>query len=249
MSALTIIRDIKAVGGNLRLIDGGLKVSAPPGKMTPGMLIELKEHKPEILAALLMGGKNLPGMDQGLDSERAILRCPVGELESGGLKLGRQRNCLLCGVQLDHDGGDCWHKAFHVGEESPKVDCPNPPPKIGTATSSPESEKATAGPRRDDQAPGILPQARERINVVAVTWLRENRQELKAAGWAASQLWRKNKSRGIAWAGVWGMPGLSVAIQSDGCICFHFTDAGKQIKQTAWPMPQGKLKSKRMIAS
>jgi len=119
MSALTIIRDIKAVGGNLRLIDGGLKVSAPPGKMTPGMLIELKEHKPEILAALLMGGKNLPGMDQGLDSERAILRCPVGELESGGLKLGRQRNCLLCGLPLDQDGGDCWHRAFHVGDDSP----------------------------------------------------------------------------------------------------------------------------------
>jgi hypothetical protein len=238
MSALTIIRDIKAVGGNLRLIDGGLKVSAPPGKMTPGMLMELKEHKPEILAALLMGGNKLPGGDQGLDSERAILRCPVGELESGGLKLGRQRNCLLCGLPLDQDGGECWHRAFHLNGDSPNLDYPNQPQKVGTTPSSPE--KAAAGPRLNDKAPGILPQARERISPVALSWLRENRQGLKAAGWPANQLWRRNKSKGIAWAGVWGIPGLSVVIQSDGCICFYFTDAGKQIRQTAWPMPQRK---------
>jgi hypothetical protein len=264
MSALTIIRDIMAIGGNLRLIDGGLKVSAPPGKVSTSMLKKLKEHKPEILAALLMGGNKLPGGDQGLDSERAILRCQIGEhLKSklapkgvGGKfdgqkneppKLGTARNCQLCGRPLNHDGGDCWHKAFHVGDQSAKLRTPDPAPNLDAGASSPESEKAAAAPRLNDQAPGILPQAPERINIVALSWLRENRQGLKAAGWPANQLWRRNKSRGIAWMSIWGMPGLSVAIQSDGCICFHFLDNGKQIKQTAWP--QGKLKSKRRIAS
>jgi len=154
--------------------------------------------------------------------------------------LGTARICLLCGTPLNHDGGDCWHRAFHLKGDSPNLDYPNQPPKVGTATLSPISKKATAGPRCDDQVKTIQPHVREQINPVALSWLRENRQGLKAAGWPASQLWRRNKSRGIAWAGVWGMPGLSVAIQSDGCICFHFTDAGKQIKQTAWPMPQRK---------
>ncbi len=190
MSALTIIRDIKAVGGNLRLIDGGLKVSAPPGKMTPGMLMELKEHKPEILAALLMGGKNLPGGDQGLDSGGSKLSCQIGDhlnsalaqngdLKSDGQKkdspiLESARNCLICGVQLNQDGGDCWHRAFHVGDQSAKLRNPNQPPKVGTTPSSQESEKAAAGPRCDDQVKTIQPHVPERINVVAVTWLREN---------------------------------------------------------------------------
>jgi len=245
MSALTIIRDIKAVGGNLRLIDGGLKVSAPPGKMTPGMLIELKEHKPEILAALLMGGKNLPGMDQGLDSERAILRCPVGELESGGLKLGRQRNCLLCGLPLDQDGGDCWHRAFHVGDDSPTLGCHDQPPKVGAATSSPISEKAAAGPRCDDQVKTIQPHVREQINVVAVTWLRENRQGLKAAGWSCRELYRRNISPGILFSPIWEKPFLKTTLLDHGDIEFEFVDAGRDCINVARPMPQRKIKSKR----
>jgi len=27
--------------------------------------------------------------------------------------------CLICGVSLDQDGGDCWHKAFHMGVQKP----------------------------------------------------------------------------------------------------------------------------------
>jgi len=33
-------------------------------------------------------------------------------------------------------------------------------------------------------------------------------------------------------------------MESDGCVCCHFMDAGRQVKQTAWPMPQRKSKRK-----
>jgi hypothetical protein len=251
---------IKRKGIFVSVVDGRLKVE-PASKITDEIRASIKEHRQGIIAALTGGG--MPVVDQVLMSGGSKLSCQtlaklnvqsaIQEAMSGKSdgqkkeppKLGAARICLLCGIPLNLDGGDCWHKAFHVGDDSPTLDCPNQPPKVGAATSSPISKKATTGPRCDDQVKTIQPHVREQINPVALSWLRENRQGLKAAGWPASQLWRKNESRGIAWMSIWGMPGLSVVIQSDGCICFHFLDNGKQIKQTAWPMPQRKIKSRR----
>ena len=123
MSALKIIRDIKAVGGNLRLIDGGLRVSAPPGRMTPGILAELKEHKQEILAALLTVGNKLPGVDQvqDVDSSKVSRQPGPHKSEDSPPDLWTPGNCLLCGLPLNQDGGDCWHRAFHLGDQSAKL--------------------------------------------------------------------------------------------------------------------------------
>jgi len=111
-----LLDSMRMKGISVSLVDGRLKVE-PAIKITDELRASIKEHRQGIIAALLMGG--MSGGDQVLETERAILRCPVGELESGGLKLGRQRNCLLCGLPLDQDGGDCWHRAFHVGDDSP----------------------------------------------------------------------------------------------------------------------------------
>lgn len=85
-----------------------------------------------------------------------------------------------------------------------------------------------------------------RINPVALSWLTENRQALRAAGWKPCELYRRNKSRGICWAGVWGQSGLSVVIESSGCINFHFkAPTGQTIRQTAWPRNHKKRNHKK----
>jgi len=248
-----LLDSMRMEGISVSVVDGRLKVE-PASKITDELRASIKENRQGIIAALTDGG--MPVVDQVLESDGSKLSCQIGdqlnslltqkgEQKSDGQKkeppkLGTARICLLCGIPLNQDGGECWHRAFHVGDDSPTLGCHDPVPNLDAGASSPISKKATTGPRCDDQVKTIQPHVREQINPVALSWLRENRQGLRAAGWAASQLWRRNKSKGIAWSGVWGMPGLSVVIQSDGCICFHFMDAGRQVKQTAWPMQQRK---------
>jgi hypothetical protein len=75
-----------------------------------------------------------------------------------------------------------------------------------------------------------------RISPIARMWLEKKRSELRAAGWTMAELYRRNRSRGIAWTDVWDMELLSAIIESDGCISFRFqTPTGHRIKQTAWP--------------
>jgi len=123
--------------------------------------------------------------------------------------------CLICGLPLDQDGGECWHRAFHM-------QAVKPPPEAA-------------------KAPTIIEQARANISRVALSWLRENKADLRRHGWRPSELWRRNKSKGICWCSIWGMPGLSVVIETSGCLTFHFIDSGRHLKQTAWP----KLNQKR----
>jgi len=259
-----LLDSMRMEGISVSVVDGRLKVE-PAGLLTDKIRSSIKDNRQELIAALLMGG--VPGIDQALESDGSKLSCQIlaklnvqsaiQEAMSGrsdGQKkdsrnLGSKDSCLICGIPLDQDGGDCWHKAFHLKGDSPNLDYPKQPPKVGTASSSPEPEKAAAAPRLNDQAPGIQPHAPERINVVAVTWLRENRQGLKAAGWAASQLWRKNKSRGILFSPIWTRPFLRVTLLDHGAIEFEFVDAGRDCINVARPMPHGKLKSKRRIAS
>jgi hypothetical protein len=255
---------IEREGISVSVVGGKLKVE-PASKITDEIRASIKENRQGIIAALLMGGNNLPGIDQALDSDGLKLGSQSqdqinselpknGDLKSDGQKkespkLGAARNCSLCGRPLNLDGGDCWHKAFHVGDQSVKLRTPDPAPKVGTATSSPESKKAAAGPRLNDQAPGILPHVREQINPVALSWLLKNQQELKRHGWAASQLWRRNKSRGILFSPIWEKPFLKTTLLESGAVEFEFIDAGRDCINLARPMPHGKLKSKRRIAS
>jgi hypothetical protein len=53
------------------------------------------------------------------------------------------------------------------------------------------------------------------------------------AGW-----YRRNKSRGIAWAGLWEQPHLKAYLLENGVIEFEFFDGGREVIQTARPMPQ-----------
>lgn len=129
--------------------------------------------------------------------------------------------CPLCGVPLNQDGGHCWHRAFHCG-----------------------LEKAAGAPSDDEQTAPAPATCRCQISPVALAWLQGHRQQLRAAGWTMADLYRRNKSRGIAWVGLWDMPGLSVAIESGGAISFNFQDVtGKRLRQTAWPRKHHRKRS------
>jgi hypothetical protein len=71
---------------------------------------------------------------------------------------------------------------------------------------------------------------------IALTWLQDHRQALKAAGWTAAELYRRNKSKGIAWCGLWDKPFLEVYLQPGGVIEFECVMHGRDIHQTAGPL-------------
>jgi hypothetical protein len=132
--------------------------------------------------------------------------------------------CLICGVPLDQDGGDCWHLAFHLGEcASPKLD----PLRI-----SDDSAKLSS--------PTHSPKRGKRISSVALAWLQNHRQALRQAGWTGRELYRRNKSKGIGWCALWDAPFLKVYLHENGVIEFECVIAGKDIIQTARPMHQAR---------
>ncbi|MBV5339416.1 MAG: hypothetical protein J0665_07640 [Deltaproteobacteria bacterium] len=99
-------------------------------------------------------------------------------------------------------------------------------------------------PMCDDKALARMKQVHTSMSFIAISWLAVNRAHLKAAGWTMRELYRRNKSKGIAWAGLWDMPGLTVTIEGSGCISFYFQAAtGQKIKQTAWPKKHQRKRS------
>jgi len=101
-------------------------------------------------------------------------------------------------------------------------------------------EKSSGSPSCDDK-PVVRPiPCREKISPVALSWLREQRQALKAAGWTMRELCRRNRGKGLAWAGIWDIADMTATLQ-EGMIVIDFRDGGKVVRQTARPMPQRKL--------
>jgi hypothetical protein len=102
-------------------------------------------------------------------------------------------------------------------------------------------EKSSGSPSCDDK-PVVRPiPCREKISPVALEWLREQRQALKAAVWTMAGLYRRNRSKGLAWSGIWVQPLLKVYLHDSGIIEFECVIAGKDIIQTARPAPQREL--------
>jgi len=82
------------------------------------------------------------------------------------------------------------------------------------------------------QSPGRL-RAPGKPSPVALAWIREHRQALQCNGWTMAELYRRNKSRGIAWCGLWEKPFLKVFLQPGGVIEFECIVLGRDIIQTA----------------
>jgi hypothetical protein len=122
------------------------------------------------------------------------------------------------------------------------------------------NQEATGGPSSNDKPEALPTPCREyitkgvtkrypledspklgsRISPVALSWLAENRVQLKAAGWTGRELYRRNKSKGIAWCSLWDQPFLKVFLHDNGVMQFECVIAGKDIIQTARPMKQAR---------
>ena len=80
----------------------------------------------------------------------------------------------------------------------------------------------------------------EKMHPRAVAWLAEHRIALKAAGWTAKELYRRNRSPGVGWLRLWKKEDLKAILEPSGRIIFTFSGAlGNLIQQTA--IPQGVL--------
>ncbi len=97
------------------------------------------------------------------------------------------------------------------------------------------AEEEEASPVRSISQSGVNHQ----YLATAHAWISSHRQALHAAGWTSPELYRRNKSKGIAWMEIWKKPGLEIVINDDGTIAFRFlTATGQSITQIARPQQQ-----------
>ncbi|MCI5210246.1 MAG: hypothetical protein D3910_15960, partial [Candidatus Electrothrix sp. ATG2] len=68
-------------------------------------------------------------------------------------------------------------------------------------------------------------------------WVADHRTALKAAGWTAKELYRRNRVPGLGWwSRLWKKEDLEVVFEPSGRIIFTFSNSvGAQIKQTGIP--------------
>jgi len=84
--------------------------------------------------------------------------------------------------------------------------------------------------------PPYSPKQGGRISPVALEWLQEHRQALRQTGWTGRELYRRNKSKGIAWCDQWNKPFFKAYLHDDGVIEFEFVDGGRDVILTARPL-------------
>ena len=119
-------------------------------------------------------------------------------------------------------------------------DSPNPSPPVRSIPPTGDNS-----PRTDTRR--LTPKRAETIPPAAKEWLQDHRQELKAAGWSMRELYRANRSRGIAWVAIWDKHFLKVYLHDNGVIFFEFIDSGRDCQQTARPMPQRPTRAQKGV--
>lgn len=70
---------------------------------------------------------------------------------------------------------------------------------------------------------------------IALAWLQEHRQALRAAGWTARELYQRNKSKGLCWCSLWDKPFFQAYLHDNGVIEMECVIAGRDVIQTARP--------------
>jgi len=74
------------------------------------------------------------------------------------------------------------------------------------------------------------------IHPIALKFMQENRKHLQACGWTPSELYRRNKTQGVIFAGIWSKDMLKVRVTAEGKITLEWINAsGQLVKQTAKP--------------
>ncbi len=142
------------------------------------------------------------------------------------------------------------HKAellafLQSGSDRPSFDERNPPPPTDRDIPTERGTEHTRSNQRAEQYKpvGSRPPATrlpDKMTPRAVAWLAEHRPALKAAGWTAGELYRRDRSRGMGWLRLWNKEDLKAVFDPSGRIVFTFINGtGQRITQTA--VPQSKL--------
>jgi TubC N-terminal docking domain len=263
MSALQIIREIEAAGAEIFIHNGGLRLVAAKGKVTPSMQAKVKENKAEIIDILSLTplDKNandigiedkyrpedneVPGNESedlsvvGYNSARE-LRSPIlvpdlckdcPRLEIVNIMGTDVPGCLYLAPGEYTDG---WRRLPQGIEEC-----------LAAIISAAMSTEGTANINRLPVHPPPSRPSTKKVkpSPLALEWLKDHKDVLRLAGWTAPELFRRDKSKGLAWVSLWDKESLEVSIKEDGVIVFQFQSATNQtITQTARPIKRKSLR-------
>ncbi len=248
-STSDLLSALSGAGVTVSLVGDKLKVV--PGKLvTEAVKQVIVQHKREIIESLRLAAVTHPG-EEGNPWD--WLR-PISEGKPCYAGRGQGPSCFSC---QSYDGkGASWPGLCRFPESIGRVvleldwnivDIVNgcgcyetDVKRIAIRDAEPDfcfddsPFEESGSPSCDQQPVTAHPSCREKISPVALKWLREHHQELKAAGWTMRELYRRNRSRGLAWARVWDKAGM-VATMREGVLAIEFQDGGKVVRQTARP--------------
>lgn len=256
-STCELLSALSLQGISITLVGDKLKVE-PKRLISDEVKRQVGQHRAEIVSALTGGpAKDSTYAKKGAGQIESETISPLLEHSRHESPVPKTRGCFQCG---HYDGkGATWPGTCRyfetIGEPAKEIDFNVVDPLHGCKCFAPESDnkrlqviqgqKERRLPPGDDSGwftPGQAgPQRRrtkERLSLVAVSWLQDHKQELRAAGWPASQLWRRNKARGICWSSRRDAPFFKAYLHDDGVIEFECVIAGRDVIQTARPMPQ-----------
>jgi len=212
MNAEQVLKTVRTAGGQLILFDGKLK-----GKRLDNVTRPLvKKHKAEIIS-LLQKTMLSPSRVNDATVEPNLKHCPL--CNGHEFTHGNQGGYFCTTCQSGHEGDPF----LASGKRS------------STTLKGHDSGWCMPGVNHNATARAPKGNTFSSFNT-AHKWILQHRQELLDTGWNSSELYRRNKSLGIAWLRIWDKPGVDVNVGRKGEIVFYFKNTtGKKIQQTAFP--------------
>lgn len=208
-----------------RAEEGGVKlILSPSGKVkVAGDRVAVNLWKPflaEYRAELLsfLGEKNVEQVRKEIDFDKV-------DTDLLGLDSPKYRLAIpeICGEYQGVPEAVSIERAIDVGSyNNRQVRNEN-----ATQRNGPIATNATLAKKKGKPSP------------IALEWLKDHKEVLRLAGWTASELYRRDKSKGLAWVAIWDKEDLGITVKDGGVIAFQFQGATNQtITQTARPIKQ-----------
>jgi hypothetical protein len=229
MEAKKLLDGFRDAGLSLLLLPGGKIKVTPVAKITDKIRQEINVHKGELITLL----SSPPGQQRGdtIPENAAVIAGPPNtpaictnceRLEIVEIMGKPVPGCLYTAPGEYPDG---WRR---LPDSLKKCMWP------GTRPQRQVSDRLLS---QDNKAPAIPAKEKTKPSPHALKWLRDHKVVLRLAGWTAPELYRRNKSRGLAWIALWGNDFLEVTLDDDGVIVFRFKSVSdRTITQTARPM-------------
>ena len=214
MHAEQIVATVRAGGGQIVLVDGNLKVK----HIKENSRILIKKHRLEIIRLLKKGSVKPAIVNPHLNPCYSCDGLDLINGDNGGFF------CMVCQPYI-----------------RPGIPVVAGGKRLATDIKGDDPRWYT--PADDYKNFGQL--VRKKLSssfMIAHKWIGEHKKELLAAGWTSAELYRGNKSRGIAWLTIWDKPHLEPSLLQNGSIMFlYFNKTGNLITQSAFPQREKKV--------